>query len=210
MIQVGAKDLQESGDQEIKVPEELALLPLKNILVFPRMISSLIVSDEKHLKLINDALLKDKILGLVGLKDPDAGEYGPENIYNVGTAALVLKMFKAPDGTVRLLVRGISRIVLKEISQTDPYLMARVSVLSEETTKDTEIEAMMINTKSLFQKIVGLIPNLSQEAGMILMEITEIDNPDFLADAAASNLNITLKEKQDILETVDVKRGWEK
>ena len=210
MIQVGAKDPQGSGDQEIKVPEELALLPLKNILVFPRMISSIIVSDEKHLKLINDALLKDKILGLVGLKDQDAGEYGPENIYNVGTAALVLKMFKAPDGTVRLLVRGISRIVLKEISQTDPYLRARVSTLSEETTKDTEIEAMMLNTKSLFQKIVGLIPNLSPEAGMMLMEIAEIDNPDFLADAAASNLNITLKEKQDILETIDVKKRLEK
>ncbi len=210
MIQVGAKDPQGSGDQEIKVPEELALLPLKNILVFPRMISSIIVSDEKHLKLINDALLKDKILGLVGLKDQDAGEYGPENIYNVGTAALVLKMFKAPDGTVRLLVRGISRIVLKKISQTDPYLRARVSAISKETTKDTEIEAMMLNTKSLFQKIVGLIPNLSPEAGMMLMEIAEIDNPDFLADAAASNLNITLKEKQDILETIDVKKRLEK
>lgn len=210
MIQAEEKDPRGPGDQKAKVPEELALLPLKNTLVFPGMISSLMVSDEKHLKLIDDTLVKDKILGLVGLKDPDSGEYGPGNIYNMGTASLILKMFKAPDGTIRLLVRGISRIVLKEIIQTDPYMRAKVDVLHAETTKDTEIEAMMLNIKGLFQKVVGLIPDMPPETGMMLMEIAEVDNPDFLADATASSLNISVREKQDILETVDLKKRLEK
>ena len=210
MILLGEKGPREPDDQKIEVPEELPILPLKNTLVFPKIIASFMVSEDKYIKLIDDTLVKDKILGLVGLKDPKAVDSGSENIYNIGTAALIMKMFKMPDGVVGLLVRGISRIMLGVFSQTDPYLRSKVLILPEETKKDNEVEAMLTNMKGLFQKVVKLIPNLSQEAGMVLMGITEIDDPGLFADAVTFNLNISSKEKQEVLETVDLKKRLEK
>ena len=181
-----------------KIPEELPILPIKGTIVFPLIIVPLVAVKERAIKLIDDALEGDKILGLVAQKNLKKEIPGKDDVYRVGTASTIAKMLRFPDGSLRLLVQGISRIRIKEFTQEEPYLKATVKIIEERWEKGVKVEALMRNIVSMFQKLIELSPHLPEELEAIVINIEE---PGRLADFIVANLNFELEDKQKILET---------
>ncbi len=193
--------------KEVKIPGELPILPLKGQVVFPYLIVPLVISNEKMIKLTDETLLGNKIIGLCTQLRQDTDEPKEDEIYQVGTAALIIKMLRFPDGSIRILVQGLNRIKITKFVQTDPYLTAKVEVLREKGRKSIEAEALMRNVVSLFQKIIGLAPYLPDELQAVSMNIEDSGK---MADLIASNLNLTIAERQQMLETIDPKERLQK
>jgi ATP-dependent Lon protease len=183
-----------------KIPEELPILPIKGTIIFPLIIVPLVASKERAIKLIDDVLGGDKLLGLVAQKNQKKEVPGKNDIYRIGTASTIAKMLRFPDGSLRLLVQGISRIRIKEFTQEEPYLKAKVEVIEERWEKGVKVEALMRNTISLFQKLIELSPHLPEELEAIVINIEE---PGRLADFIVANLNFELEDKQNVLEAIN-------
>jgi ATP-dependent Lon protease len=190
-----------------KIGEEISIIPIKGTVVFPYLIVPLIVTDQKHARLIDETLMSGKIIGLFAQKNASVEQAKPEDIYPVGTAASILKMLRFPDGSVRFLVQGLSRVKIKSYNQTEPYLVAQIDMIEETAEKSVEVEALVRNVLDLLKKVVELAPYLSEE-----LQITAIntDDPNRLADLIASNLNISVAQKQELLETFDTKERLRK
>lgn len=186
-----------------KIPDRLPILPLRDTVVFPHIVTPLVVAREKSVQLINDVIAGSRILGLVAQREAEVEDPGFADIYAYGCAAIILRMLKFPDGSLRVLVQGLSRIHLKEMVQETPYMVGEVETLPEKVTATTELEALKRNVAIQFQKVVSLVPQLPDELQLVVVNTS---NPDKLADLVASNLNLTLEEKQEILETIDVKK----
>ena len=182
--------------------EELAILPLKNGVVYPNAMMPITIGQERSIKLVDDALVKEKIIGIVSVKNADIEVPNPEDLYTIGCSAHILKMMKLPENQMSVLVQGQSRIHIKEYTQTSPYLKAKIDIIKEEFEKEVEIEALMVSIKNLFQKAVELSPHIPSEIGVLVINM---DNPGTLADLIASNFNISVEEKQEILEILDIK-----
>ena len=180
------------------IPTELPILPVSNILVFPYVIAPIIISDEKRMSVINEALSERKIVGLFAQKDPEKDR---DALYDVGTAVFLLKMFRIPDGSMGLMVQGLSRLRLLDITQDQPYLKGHVNLIPEDTTLNTPIEALRREVLEIFQKIVSLSPFLPEELGQA---ISNLEHPGRMADLIVSNLKIDVIERQRILERLDV------
>jgi ATP-dependent Lon protease len=186
---------------ELTIPPELPILPIKTGVVFPFMIVPLIVSDEQLIKLIDDALASDKLVGVITQKSPEIETPGGEDLHEYGTASLIVKMLRFPDGSLRILVQGVSRIRLTRFSQTAPYLKARVDVIKESADKSLELEALIRNAINLFQKVVSMAFYLPDELQAVVLNIQDESK---LADFIASNVNFEVSDKQAILEAVDL------
>ncbi|MEJ5330339.1 MAG: endopeptidase La [Desulfobaccales bacterium] len=180
----------------------LPILPTSDIVLFPRIIMPLAVWDEAGQKLVDDVLMHDKIFGVLSSRQEGATGYGPDNLFTTGTAAVILKMRKPDDGSVRLLIQGLYRFRLIHFVGYEPYLTAEVEGLSEDYEPDMEIEALVSNLKGLFLKMLELSPYLPSELGPLVRELSD---PRVLADIAAGSLNISKADKQALLETIDVK-----
>jgi len=186
-----------------KIPEILPILPLYDAALFPKMVIPLVVMKDDSIQLVDEAMHKDRIIGLIVSKDPSKKSISPSNdLYSVGTSALILKMAKTEDNKAQLLVQGLSKFRAKEYIEGKPYLQAKVEQIAEKEIKDKETEAFMSNIIGLFTKIVELSPGLPQEFGAMAKSIQE---PGTLADMIASTINSTLEEKQKVLETENVK-----
>jgi len=190
---------------EISIPEIIPIIPSHDI-IYPSMVVPMAIDDEKTIRLIDEALVGDKIVGIFA-QQPTAELKTPANLYRVGTAAIILRMFKMPDGSVRVFMQGICRIGLIDIVSTEPYLKARVGRIVEKLEKTPELEALRQNILSSFQKIVGSAPHLPNELAVAAMNLPEPGN---LADFIAAHINLSLQEQQEILETEDVKKRFEK
>jgi ATP-dependent Lon protease len=191
----------------VAVPTELPVLPLRGVVIFPSAIVPLLISRGASLKLVEDALGGDRMLALMAQKNPEDESPDPAALYSRGTAGRILKMLKYPDSSVRILVQGLRRVEIVEYTNRDPYLRARVRVLQDlvEPTKDLEaVQAHMVNQ---FAKFVSMIPYLPDELQVVVMNIKD---PAKVADLIASNLNVSLEEKQDLLATLDVRARLEK
>ena len=187
----------------IKIPEILPLLPLFNVLLFPKMMFPMEIFGEQSMTLVDEAMARDRLIGLVmAKKSPPETRYEPGDFYQIGTSSVILKMAKTGDHKAQLLVQGISRFRITEFVPGKSYIQARVVNLEDEETKDLETEALMANLVNLFDRIVKLSPLLPQEFGAMAKSIT---SPGTLADMIASIINATVEEKQRILETLDVK-----
>jgi len=193
--------------KEEKPLEELAILPLKNGVVYPNAMMPITIGQERSIKLVDDALVKEKIIGIVSVKNADIEVPNPEDLYTMGCSAHILKMMKLPENHMSVLVQGQSRIHIKEYTQTLPYLKAKIDIIKEEFEKEVETEALMVSIKNLFQKAVELSPHIPAEVGILVMNM---DNPGTLADLIASNFNISVGEKQEIVEILDIKKRLEK
>ena len=190
-------------DKTHKIPEILPILPVVDMALFPRMVLPLVVQADESQKLIDEAMAKDRLIGIVVSKEKDLGAASkPETLYEVGTAALILKMAKPAEKETQLLVQGISRFRVGEYLSDKPYLHARVEPIVEQTTKDIEVDAMMSNLVGLFQKVLEFSPYLPKELGPLSKSL---DDAGMLADLIASSLNISKDEKQKILEARNVK-----
>ncbi|HDL78271.1 MAG TPA: endopeptidase La, partial [Bacteroidetes bacterium] len=193
--------------EQIKIPRELPILPLRDTVIYPFMVSPLFVARPKSVQLIEDALNHNRTLGLVAQKKTEIEDPKASDLFDYGTVSTILKMLKLPDGTMRILVQGLSRIQIVDYLQLNPYLKARVRPLEDFIEEGLELEALAKNVTIQFQKIVSLVPHLPDELQIAVMNIR---HPGKLADLVASNLNLSLKEKQEILELIDVKKRLEK
>ncbi len=190
-----------SGDSELKTPEEVALLPLKETVVFPETMMPLAVGQPRSVRLIDDILQGDKMVALVTVKNEDVESPGPDDIYEIGTLSVIQKMIKAPDDTLRIIVQGIRRIRVIEVTSEEPYLVARVEDLSETVEDTTELEALHRNLVSVYTRIIELVPYLPDE---LEMAAANIDNPGTLGYFIASTMRIKAEEKQELLAEGDV------
>jgi len=192
---------------KIEIPEELPVLPLRDTIVFPYVATPLIVARKSSVTLIDDVLTGDRIVALVAQKQAEIEDPVQGDIYRFGTAAIVLKMLKFPDGSLRVLVQGLSRIKIVKYISSSPYFKAKVKVLPEEYHSTTSIEALVRNVQIQFQKIVSQVPHLPDELQVVAMNLQEAGR---LSDLVSSNLNLNLIEKQQLLEIVDIKERLEK
>ncbi len=191
----------------METPEELPILPIRESVLYPKMLLPFMVSQDRLVKLIDAALLANKMIGIVPIKNKEVTEVKPEDLFEVGTAAYILKMLKMPNNSIRLLIQGISRIRVTEFTQQEPFLRAKVRTLSDQGEKTTETQALMSGIKGIFQKFVEMAPNLPTDLAIMAMNVEE---PGILADLIASTLNLALEDKQAILEMLDVKARLEK
>ncbi|HJX59885.1 MAG TPA: endopeptidase La [Thermodesulfobacteriota bacterium] len=199
----GGTDKEEKGKEEkIVVPNELPVLPLRGTVLYPDLILPIMVGRKKSVKLIDDAMDGDRIIGIITQKRSEIEEPKESDLYSVGVAALILRMIRELDGSQRVIVQGVSRIKVKEYSQKDPYFKVRCDTLEENFLPGVEIDALVMNLKNLFQRAVELAPYLTAELGTM---VNNIKSPAILSDLVASNLNISTAEKQAILETFDVR-----
>jgi ATP-dependent Lon protease len=190
-------------DEGIEVPAELPVLPLKETVVFPQSMAPLAIGQERSIQLIDDVASGERLLALVTAKDPEKSEPGFDDLYDVGTAALVHKLIRIPDGTLRLIVQGLHRIRIEERVQEEPYLVARVTeipdVVNEERSR--EIKALTRNVQSLFARIIGFLPYLPEE---LQIAAANVEDPSALCHMVASTLRMSTEERQALLEEVDV------
>jgi len=198
------KDMEEKGQ---KLPEVLPILPVRDSVIFPRMVIPLMVRDEEYLKMVDQVLQTDKLLMVAMIKEADGGaDRRPPQVHHVGTAGVVLKLTKTEEGTV-VVVQGVSRVKIQEIISSEPFQIARITPLHDIERSGKEIEAMMTSTWGLFKQIVDLSPHLPSE----LVQLSRnVDQPGPLADMIVSTLNMERNKKQEILETLDVKERLRK
>jgi ATP-dependent Lon protease len=198
-------DLEAATDRPLAVPSELPILPLRDTVLFPNSFMPLAVAREASVRLIDDAMSGAKLIGVFTQKDASVEEPLQGDLHGVGTASHVHKMFKLPDGSLRLIVQGLSRLTLEEITTTRPYLRGRVLPASEslDESQRLEIDALLRNIKTSFQQVVSLSPLLSDDLQTLAANITE---PGRLSDFIASSLTtITTTVKQEVLEKLDVR-----
>jgi len=182
--------------------EILPLMPLRNTMVFPHQVIPLAVGREKSLNLLNGLGEETKVIGLVAQRDGRVEEPVEEDLHHWGTAALILKKFKMPDGSEQLIVQGLYRFKLVQIHQSDPYFEATVQQMPEEYESGLEVDALANNIKNAFQKIVDHTPYLTNEHRVMILNTEE---PDKLSDLIAAQVNFNVTEKQQVLELVNVK-----
>jgi ATP-dependent Lon protease len=195
-------DVPEPSDPDLTLPAALPVLPLKETVVFPQSMTPLAIGQERSVRLIDDVVAGDRLLALVTVRNPEGEAPGWDDLYGVGTAAIVHKMIKIPDGTLRILVQGLERVHLDERMETDPYLLAEFSALPDIVVETPELEALTRNVQGQFARVIGLAPYLPEE---LQLAAANVDDPSALAHLVASTLRtIKTEERQDLLETVDV------
>jgi ATP-dependent Lon protease len=210
VAEVGGTDLKEkeapASVDETEIAQELPIMPLPDTVIYPHIVAPLLVTDDNLIKLIDEALVGDRIIGVVTLRDSEQSPE-PENLYGVGSAVAIARMFKLPDGKMQLLVQGIARIGIKDYTQTQPHLKASVERLVDKVENTVELEALTRNALNLFRKIVNLAPYLPDELFIAAMNV---DEPADLSDFLAANINMGTDEKQGLLEELDVKERLKK
>jgi ATP-dependent Lon protease len=191
-----------SKEEAIKIPDVLPVLPLKDLVIFPFIIVPLSVSREKSINAVDQALAENRVIMLTAQKDFQNEDPGEDDLYRVGTVAIIMRMLKLPDGRIRILVQGLSRARIDYFIQTAPFFKAKITRIEESATKDKslEIEALVRAVKQNLDRAVSLGKNISPE---VMVIAANLDDPARLTDLAASNLDLKLEEAQQILETID-------
>lgn len=184
-----------------------AVLPLRDIVVFPHMIVPLFVGREKSIRALEETMAVDKQILLVTQKNASDDDPKSEDIYHIGTFANILQLLKLPDGTVKVLVEGTARAKISQFSLSEGYHQAFATVTEEPRESDVEIEALSRSVIAYFENYVKLNKKISPE---VVNAIGQIDNPSKLADTIASHLMIKLAEKQEILELLPVRARLER
>ena len=185
----------------VVIPAELPILPLRGVVIFPSAIVPLLISRGSSLKLVEDCRKGNNLLGLATQKNPDDENPTAHALYARGCAGRILKMLKYPDGSVRILVQGIKRIEIRDYVQYEPYFRARVAHLQDTFVPSKDLDALQAHMVSQFAKFVSMVPYLPDELQGVVMNIKD---PGRVSDLIASNLNISVDEKQDLLNSLEV------
>ena len=201
---VGEGEAMESFLDELVVSEssvrELPVLPLRDTVIFPQMVSPLFVGRDRSVQAVEAAAENDNTMVVVAQKDPNIQDPALSDLYPIGTEVEIVRMLRLPDGTTSILVQGSQRVEILELVQRDPYLMARVRPVYEDGRMDVSTEALMRAVLALFERVVQLNRNLPEDAYVFAMNI---DEPGWLADLVASTIDLSLEERQSLLETLD-------
>ncbi|HET7856743.1 MAG TPA: endopeptidase La [Gaiellaceae bacterium] len=187
--------------EEVEVPSTLPVLPLKDTVVFPDSLLPLAIGQERSIKLIDEAVAGDRVIALVASQSPDIEQPGWDDLYEVGTAALIQKMIRVPDGTQRILVQGLRRIRLERHVRDEPYLVGEFAEVPEIVPETREVQALTQTAKTLFSRIIGLLPYLPEELGLAA---ANVEDPSALCHLVASTLRLKTEEKQKLLEEANV------
>ncbi len=201
----GLESASSTLEAPVTLPEELPILPLRDTVLYPHSFMPLAVARESSVQLIDDAIAGGKLIGVFTQHDATVEEPVQDDLHLVGTVSHIHKMFKLPDGSLRLIVQGLGRVKLTRVTETKPYLRAKVSGVSEAVQDGdrVEIDALARNIKTNFQQVVSLSPLLSDDLQTLATNITE---PGRLADFIASSLStISTGVKQEVLETLDIR-----
>jgi ATP-dependent Lon protease len=193
---------QKDNLDQVQIPDTLPVLPLRDIVIFPFMIVPLYVSRDKSIKAVDSALAENRMILLLAQKDQEQEEPGIEDLYRMGTVAVIMRMLKLPDGRIRVLVQGMNRAVVESYSQTSPFFQVNVSPVQELEweTESLELEALMRNVKGALEQSANLGKPISPE---VMVIAANLDDPGRLADLAISNLDLKVESAQDILDTID-------
>jgi ATP-dependent Lon protease len=185
------------GQEKIDVPDTIALLPLRNTVLFPGVVLPITVGRDKSIKAVNDAYKGTKLIGVIAQKDSSVEDPQFTELETIGTVAKIVKQIKMPDGGTTIIIQGRTRFQVKHLLSDEPYFKAGIDVLQdEEAPKEPDFEAYVANIKDLATEIIQLSPNIPSEAAVILRNI---ESPSFLIHFVSSNLNTELKEKQRLL-----------
>ncbi len=189
-------DEKQETDKEKKI-ERVPLLALRDLVIFPNMVIPLFVGREKSIKALETAMERDRIIFLVAQKDARTDDPQKKDIYEIGTISEILQILKLPDGAIRVLVEGLTRVKIKEYLQEEPFFEVSIERLNENIEKTKETEALMRMVMDEFQKYVRMNKKIPPET---LMSVSEIDNPGRLADVIAAHIYLKHEEKQNLLE----------
>jgi ATP-dependent Lon protease len=184
------------------IPDTLAILPVRNTVLFPGVVLPITVSRQKSIRLVKKAYKGERIIGVVAQENAEKEDPGINDIYKIGTIARILKMLILPDGNITIIIQGQKRFEIKELVQEEPYMTAKVSVISENfpDKKKKEVKALVQSLKESAQKILKLNPDIPQDAQIA---ISNIESPGFLTHFLSSNINAEVKDKQNLLEMND-------
>lgn len=201
----------EQGDildkpKEIDIPEIIGVLPIRNAVVFPGTVTPLAVGRAKSQKLLEDSKAADSIIGLVTQKSPTIENPTIDDLYEIGTASSILKVVKIPQGTVNVIVHGLIRFRIVEVIGVEPYLKVKIEPLPSKTKVTKKLQALIVSVRDSANKVIHLSPNVPEEASILL---ENIETPSALSDFLASNLNISVTEKQQLLEELDAQKRLE-
>ncbi|MGB2874548.1 MAG: endopeptidase La [Gaiellaceae bacterium] len=186
---------------EVEIPPTLPVLPLKETVVFPQSVSPLAIGQERSVKLVDDVVAGERVLALVTVRNPDVEQPGWDDLYETGTAAVVHKMIRVPDGTLRILVQGLGRVRLDRSLQDDPYLVGEFVEVPDVVEESQELEALTRSVQTEFGRLISLVPYLPAE---LELAAANVDDPSALSHLVASTLRLKTEEKQGLLEQADV------
>jgi ATP-dependent Lon protease len=186
-----------TNEPHINLPDELPILPLRGLVVYPQTAVPLTIGQPRSVRLVDDAVVAERLIGMVTSKDPELENPSPDELYKVGTLATIHRLFRAPDGTIRLLVQGLARFRLKEFTRLEPYLQARIELIPEIVESGLEIEALARNARDQFEHISSLIPSIPRE---LVNSIASIQDPLQTVYTISNFQRMELQEAQNLLE----------
>ncbi|MCC6664283.1 MAG: endopeptidase La [Polyangiaceae bacterium] len=190
-------------EEEVRFGDELAVLPIRNAVLFPGAVAPFDVGREKSVALVEDVHnLPSPVIAIFAQRDPSTDDPGADDLYPVGCAARVLKALKHSSGNYSLILQGITRIRLDGLTQSTPYLKAKVAKVEAPAAEDVEAEALAMSLRDVAKQVIQLMPELPREAGSL---IDSIQAPGALADLVAANLDAPVEEKAQLIETIEVK-----
>src|SRR5438309_3569334 len=191
------------GEQPVEIPDTLPILPLRNSVLFPGAIIPIDVGRRKSVRLVEDAIAKERpVIGILTQKDARTEDPGSGDLYMVGCAARILKVIKLAKDNFSVILQGVSRFEVSTFDGAEPFLSAKVRSVPDPTSSDVELDALVMNLKDIAKRVVKLMPELPKEAGALVDSVTEAGH---LADLSTSHLEHEVAEKQDVLETFDLK-----
>ncbi|MFL6214299.1 MAG: endopeptidase La [Blastocatellia bacterium] len=192
----------EQSEEQVKLPDSLPVLPLRDIVIFPYMIVPLFVQRERSIRAVDQALAENRMIMLVAQRDLEKEEPTGADLYNHGTAAAIMRMLKMPDGRIRILVQGLSRARVSRFDENQPALIAHIEPLtdSEPDADDLELEALIRNVRASLERAITLGKNISSE---VMAIVANLEDPGRLADVAASNLELKVSDAQSVLEKLN-------
>ncbi len=203
-IDIQLEDELNDEGMAIDLPEELPILPLRGMVVYPQTAIPLTVGQERSIQLVDDVVAGTRMVGLVASKDPSLGTPGPDQVQSVGTLATIHRLFRTPDGTVRLLIQGLQRIKIDEFLSTTPYLKARVTRIPEDEVvfaDDIEMEALVRSIVDRFSSLAELVPSIPQE---LVSNALNVEDPLQLVYSIATYVRIDIDDAQLLLEMNNV------
>src|SRR5437867_1105254 len=192
-----------TNGQPATIPHVLPILPIRNIVVFPGTVMPLNVGRPKSKALLDEVMPAEKLVGVVTQRNAETEDPKMEDLYSVGCACMILKLFKLPDGNQSIIVHGLARFKLVELTRTEPFAVGRVEVLEDGIGEGPQLDALLNSVRTQANRVIELSPNTPDEAAQVLNSIT---NPSALADFLAANLQAETADKQLLLEELDVEK----
>jgi ATP-dependent Lon protease len=199
--------LEEERQAQPQLPEHLPVLPLRNTVLYPVLITPMLATTERAKRLVDDALAGDRLLVAVASRDPEVDEPGASDLYGFGTAVRILRMLKTDDGMHRLWVQGVRRVRIVEMLESEPYLRASIEPLDETVEPGVELEALEHNVRTVFLELAEDSGTISEAIRTL---VAGVEDPGTLADVVAANLGLAVEERQEMLELTNVRERLER